>query len=412
MSLSLSAAVLCGLIVSGFGVTTEPADAGNPDNWRLWSAYKQHFISPDGRVVDRLHGEHSTSEGQAYALFFSLVANDRRQFALILEWTENNLAGGDLRRNLPSWKWGKTQGDEWGVLDENAASDADLWLAYTLLEAGRLWCDQRYSEVASDMVHSINTMELADIPELGAMLMPGPVGFTPPEDSRPGEQIWRLNPSYLAMPLLRRFAALLPESTWPQIASNAADVILLNTHKGFVPDWVAYKPAKPRRSDKDAPPVGAIAEHFVVDPKAGSRSSFDAIRAYLWAFLLPAADAQRASLVAALDGPLREWRRTGRVPVTVDFEGSGEAKVIKPAKVAGPAGFYLILYPVIRSTGTGDELTRLRLHLMSRKAGELYGSPPDYYDQNLALFAEGFIENRYAFAVDGRLEPRWESRCE
>ena len=42
----------------------------------------------------------TTSEGQSYALFFALAANDREAFDKILLWTENNLADGSLKALL------------------------------------------------------------------------------------------------------------------------------------------------------------------------------------------------------------------------------------------------------------------------------------------------------------------------
>jgi len=105
--------------------------------WPFWSSYQQHFISPDGRVTDFSRGSMTTSEGQSYALFFSLVADDAKEFERIRQWTEDNLASGSLAENLPAWSWGKDARGGWGVLDRNSAADADLWIAYSLLEAGR-----------------------------------------------------------------------------------------------------------------------------------------------------------------------------------------------------------------------------------------------------------------------------------
>lgn len=47
--------------------------------WPLWQAYGQRMIAGDGRVLDRTAGDRTTSEGQAYAMFFALVANDRQE---------------------------------------------------------------------------------------------------------------------------------------------------------------------------------------------------------------------------------------------------------------------------------------------------------------------------------------------
>ncbi len=62
--------------------------------WALWNAYAAHFIDEQGRVVDPQGGGRTVSEGQGYALFFALAANDRLHFERLLAWTQTNLAAG------------------------------------------------------------------------------------------------------------------------------------------------------------------------------------------------------------------------------------------------------------------------------------------------------------------------------
>ena len=116
----------------------DPAFA-EPRNWRAWDAFRQGFIQSDGRVIEHEANGRTTSEGQAYAMFFALVSNDLTLFERLLRWTEDNLAHGNLKNHLPGWQWGQNPGGEWRTLDDHSASDADLWMAYALLEAGRLW---------------------------------------------------------------------------------------------------------------------------------------------------------------------------------------------------------------------------------------------------------------------------------
>jgi endoglucanase len=40
-------------------------------------------------------------------------------------------------------------------------------------------------------------------------------------------------------------------------------------------------------------------------------------------------------------------------------------------------------------------------------ASGLYGKDLAYYDQNLALFAIGFIDGRFRFGADGELNVEW-----
>ncbi len=116
--------------------------------WQLWNSYASRFIdSQTGRVFDPNGDQHTTSEGEAYALFFALADNDRPTFDRVLSWTQDNLASGDLKTHLPAWIWGKNKDGQWKVLDPNSASDADVWMAYTLLEAGRLWNSNAETDV-------------------------------------------------------------------------------------------------------------------------------------------------------------------------------------------------------------------------------------------------------------------------
>ena len=132
-------------------------------HWPLWQDFTTRFISADGRVVDHSTAvKQSTSEGQSYALFFALVANDRRRFEQLLNWTNNNLADGDLSAKLPAWQWGQRHDGSWGILDDNAAADSDVWLAYVLTEAGRLWREPRYSATGKLLAARILREETAD----------------------------------------------------------------------------------------------------------------------------------------------------------------------------------------------------------------------------------------------------------
>ena len=354
------------------------------ETWTLWEAYAKYFIAEDGRVIDHTGGGHSTSEGQAYALFLALVAGDRATFARVLEWTAENLAGGDLGAHLPAWKWGQARDGAWRPLDDNSASDADIWLAYTLAEAGRLWCVAEYLELARQVASNAARDEVADLPGLGPTLLPGRRGF------QIGEAAWRLNPSYLAIPILRGLAADGLPGPWAEVADTSVRIIEATSRDGFVPDWVVYSPQ----------------DGFRADTTNGRFGSYDAIRVYLWAGVIAADDGARAVVAEHTGGLLRHWRAEGYVPETV---AAGDPP--RPGPRAGPPGFYAALLPELCHVGSVGELGRIRAALESTRRKDLYGMPPAYYDQNLVLFGEGYLEGRYRFAADGRLEPRWVLRC-
>lgn len=181
--------VLCGAVLSALLLAA--GQVGAACQWPAWEQFKQAYVSPEGRVIDPSDARKiSTSEGQSYGLFFALAANDRAGFDKLLTWTQNNLAEGDLKQHLPGWLWGKKDDEQWTLLDSNSASDSDLWIAWALLEAGRLWQQPQYTETGKALLARIVAEETVAVPGLGTMLLPGKVGFA--DDSG-----WRFNPSYL-----------------------------------------------------------------------------------------------------------------------------------------------------------------------------------------------------------------------
>ena len=349
--------------------------------WPAWQGFREHFISEGGRVIDPSSKTHyTTSEGQSYALFFALVDNDPQTFSRLLEWTEANLAGGDLTSRLPAWEWGQRPDGSWGVLDENAAADADLWLAYTLSEAGLLWKNPKYAALGELLADRILREESAELPGLGRTLLPGPRGFHPDDDH------WRLNPSYVPLQLVHRMASLYPESGWPQLAAPARQLLLGSAVHGFAPDWVIY----------------AAGHGFEPDPASGDLGSFNAIRVYLWAGMLSSANPDQAALLKALAPMGRYVASHGTPPLqTHPFAGNAEG--------TGSVGFSAALLPLLAALRQPDGVRLQRLRLEA--------SPPqerldNYYDQALALFGRGWLDDRFKFARDGRLVPHWTCRTD
>ena len=94
----LSARALMSLML----VAAVEVDCAGPTWPALYQSYVRAFLDNQIRVIDRDTGDRTTSEGQAYAMFFALVANDRSRFDGLLRWTELNLAAGDLTAQLPA----------------------------------------------------------------------------------------------------------------------------------------------------------------------------------------------------------------------------------------------------------------------------------------------------------------------
>jgi len=349
--------------------------------WADWQDFQAAFLGAGDRVIDPASARAVTvSEGQAYALFFALVAGERVRFERLLRWTEDNLARGDLSLHLPAWQWGRRDDGSWGVLDANSASDADLWLVYALGEAGRLWRERRYLALSSVLAERVLREETVQLPGLGRALLLGPQGFAREEGA------WRLNPCYLPLFLGRWLAARSADPRWADALALHLRLLRESAPRGYAPDW-AWVRSVP----------GAAGARFDNAPAPGADrlGSYDAVRVYLWLGLTDGADPARAGLLAHFAPMADLIERDGAPPRAVDVLDAS-------VQGAGPAGFSAAVLPFLeaeqRPRALREQLARLRQEPVARDA---------YFERALQLFAAGWRERRYAFLADGSLAPGW-----
>lgn len=350
--------------------TPSSGENGKSPCWPAWDAFHKRFLQADGRIIDFTAQDHSTSEGQAYGLFFALVANDRPNFDSILNWTRANLAEGDLSARLMSWRWGKKTDGGWGVLDTNAASDADLWLAYTLYQAGRIWQDAQLSAMANLIQARIEKELIITLPGIGPVLLPAQQGFALKSGG------WKLNPSYMPLQVLAGLQREVAQGPWQAVARNTLKMMDAVTPQFLVADWVAYRPQ----------------QGFVLDKETGLTGSYDAIRTYLWAGMMAKEDPARNKLLARMKGMLALIEKNGVPPHKIDTSNG------QLTEGPGPLGFSAALLPFLAANGEQKALEQQRTRIV---AGG--GLPTIYYEQALGLFGLGFMEQRFHFARDGRL---------
>jgi len=339
--------------------------------WKDWHVFQRELIHSQGRVVDYSDDrEITTSEGQSYAMFFALVDNDQVLFHRLLRWTERNLAKGDLTSHLPAWLWGRDDKGNWRVLDENSASDANLWIAYSLLEAGRLWKEHSYAALGSLMLQRIAKEETENFPSFGTLLIPGKAGFL-------SETGGRLNPSYLAPQLLTRAHAAMPDSIWRRVLESSVEFLVQSAPLGLAPDWVDLHRGE-------------------IEPStAGRVGSYNAIRVYLWVGMLHDAALSAARLKSHFSQASKHIEIDGAVAESIDILNG-------TASEPGPIGFSAAMLPLFRHTDFGQ---RQRARIAS-----LMRMPTGYYNRVLYLFGTGWDENRFAFDEKGYLLPAWR-RC-
>ncbi len=385
LALSISTAHGFPASIENHAAPVQSASTTTAAAWPLWNSYAAHFIDTSGRVIDRNTADRTTSEGQAYAMFFSLVANDRPQFDKLLAWTTQNLAQSDLTAHLPAWEWGHAADGGWRILDKNSAADADLWMSYTLIEAGSLWREPRYRSLGMAMAALIAAREVQDLPGLGPTLMPALIGFATADH-------WILNPSYSPLPVLTGMAHTMPQGPWHAMSISLPGFLQRSAAHSFAMDWVTYStagrfaPALLPGAAKDAIPSG----------------SYDAIRVYLWAGLAPRSMPNARTVLHAVPG-MNVYLASHPIPPRVI---SAAGTVIAED---GGVGFSAALLPYLSAWGAKPQAAQQQNRLdalLDPKTG-LYGQRPFYYDQNLALFAEGWQQHFYRFSANGELQVLW-----
>lgn len=362
--------------------------------WPLWAAFLDRFVDREqGRVMEPTAESRTTSEAQAYGLFFSLVAGDRESFDRILNWTTNNLASGDLGKSLPAWLWGQAEDGAWQVLDPNSASDADLWLSYTLLEAGRLWNDPPLAALGREIAQQIDTREVVEFSGR-AMLLPGAEGFLRWAGDDPSREVrgFYTNPSYLTPQLIARLSHEMPEARWAAILAEVPRVWSEARIEGFPSDWAYFESGTYRA---EAP------------PHIEAAASYDAIRVYLWAGMLHPDFAGRDALLKPLDKMLEYLRDHAVPPELVPLQGEW--------KPQGGVGFSAALLPLLAAGSGGDALDRQREVVRIAFDGGNFsvgGEELPYYDHCLYLFAQGFDEGWFRFGSRGQLNVSWRRPAE
>jgi len=352
---------------------TPPAATG----WPLWNAFVDGFILEDGRVVDWSERSRTVSEGQAYAMFFSLVSNDRKTFDRLYEWTQKNLSSGRFTQQLPAWLWGYQADGPANpqVLDPNSASDADLWLAYNLIEAGRLWNVPRYTQAGRALLKLVARVETRE--KFGyTVLLPGRDGFE-------FENAVRINPSYLPPFLLQRLAQVDPSGPWRKILKDFVTLLPDLVVNGGVPDWFLLTDKGPRQ-----------------DSVTGDVGSYDAVRNYLWAGLMNQRSPEASAFIRAYKPFIPYVRQSGRIPEKWYTGG-------KAGTGSFPVGVQTAFLPFFTLNGGADLSKSIIASLQEKTTSNLVGTPARYYEQVISLFALGWADHQFSFDENGKLIPKW-----
>jgi endoglucanase len=195
-----------------------------------WQNFKDSFIQKDGRVIDYMNSDITHTEGIGYALYFSQHFNDKKTFSLIYRWYKNNIKKNSS--NLPGWKWGKAEDKSWKMLDLNSASDANLWIAYSLLLMNEKVKNDEYKKEALSLLKNIKQYQIKKV-DSKTYLLPAEHGFSDKESLK-------LNPSYMLFEIFQYLANYEKVSLWRELIDSSKQILKQARFSKLQlnPDWL------------------------------------------------------------------------------------------------------------------------------------------------------------------------------
>jgi endoglucanase len=303
----------------------------------------------------------------------AVLIGDRETFDRTFAWAENNLnrknEAGETTDRLWAWKWGKNSRGEWGTIDPNFASDADIDAATALILAARRWHNPDYVDQARSKLKDLWALSIVSAADQTPYLLPGPKSVFQPQ---PNQLI--LNPSYLAPYAFRLFAQVDNELNWMRLVDSSYQTIEQSatiSEVGLPSDWVMLDLQK-----GEFHPVTTASQ-------LQSRYGFDAYRVW-WRVALDAIWFQEPKALAYLENHLthlqQEWRNQQKLPAQISLQG-------KPMVDYEATAQYAMLYPALQRVDStmADQIYQQKL-LPAYKNG-FWDNNSAYYTQNLAWFA-------------------------
>jgi endoglucanase len=343
--------------------------------WFSWHRYADDFVQKDGRVIEDRDGARTTSRSQAYALFFALVADDRRRFASILSWADGHLADGQLGAHLPASVWGRRDDGSFGVIDAQPAAGADLWFAYDLLEAARLWKQPRLAVTGRALLARV----AAD--QTGAVGVQRAPMLLPHRAAEAAQALVVLHPGDFAEFQFRYFEETDPSGPWRAIWQTYLRLLQPAVRHGVVPG----------RFTVDA-------QGQVADPPGSDDGDIEALRVYLWTGMTPV---PRRALLDVL------------APAAMLIQNPPQAPAPFAAVFGRPGGegsdtFSAAMLPFALALDNSAAAESLARRADEFRRSEMRQLPLTADEASLQLFGEGWYHHRFRFDADGRLQPRWQ----
>ena len=245
------------------------------------------YAQPDGRVVRLDQGGDTVSEGQAYGMLLAEVAGDDAAFRRIWGWTHDHLR---LRSGLFAFHTNAAG----KVVSQQAASDADLLIAWALLRYHGPGAATRHRD-GRQVAAAILAHEVTTGPGGTPILAAGPWAT-----GRPAS----LDPSYWSLQALQGIAQATGGQQWRRLAAGTVALMRQLTRDGRLlpPDWAELTAAgvlRPEAAPDGSQPqaqYGLDAQRVVVWFAASCDSRARALAARWWPLLRASGRAQALAL--------------------------------------------------------------------------------------------------------------------
>lgn len=253
---------------------------------KSYEYYKKEFVSSDGRVMDPMRGDITTSEGQSYIMQRAVAADDVKTFSRTYQWTKENLQRWD---KLFSWIWGQNKNGKYQVLDRNSAADADVNIAFALILAHERWGDKKYLKEALPIIRSIWRNETKNIRRY-RVLMPGFIQARVDKIE--------INPSYFHPYAFKFFKKYDKWHNWDKLTDSSYYYTMESSAKtktGLPPNWFLIKKGE-----------------IVLEDNERSDFSYDAIRVfkkYYWDYIRTG-DKRDLDVLAKSKFFIKKWKAT------------------------------------------------------------------------------------------------------
>ena len=253
-------------------------------------AFLDRYLQPSGRIARTDEGGDTVSEGQAYGMLVTVALGDEDRFRHIWAWTDEHLQRGD---GLLAWRWA-----DGGVVDDQAAADADLLAAAALAMAGERFDAPDLSADADLINDAVLDHHLATLGG-ASVLVAGPWAVD--------ERV--VNPSYLVLPAMSQLWWNLGDDRWSGVAADARVVLdeLTTDAPHLPPDWATVGAdgsgaAAAESPNGDSARYGYEAGRVIVQLAVDCRGEGQRVAARSWDFFEREAGDDAVAATYSLDG--------------------------------------------------------------------------------------------------------------